>query len=179
MPSKENPRNHRNFNKCLGELSEAIRFQQPEKLADFIRRTMQWVLTSAPIKSRKANKPITEDILSFGARHSSILTSEFELDFYQDPVKQAETPMAVIKIRDNYYKGLPDDHPKIVCLDDLPPLVARRLLFAQAFRRGANSEWSKIQHNGNGTLALDLQLPEKNVTTQSPPQSPSSHPRIF
>jgi hypothetical protein len=158
MPSKEKPRNHHHFHRCLGELSETIRFEQPDKLADFIRRTMQWLLTSAPIKSRKANKPVTENGLSFGTRHNSILTSEFELAFYQQPEKQDETPIAVVKIRDNYYKGLPDNHPTLVRLDDLPPLVARRLLFAQAFRRGANSEWSKIQHNGNGALALDLQL---------------------
>jgi len=158
MPSKEKHRNHHNFNSCIRRLSEAINLKQSEKLSDFIRRAVKWLLKEAPAISKKPKKIAPDNGITFDLHPGSLLISEFELDFYSKADRRKGIPMATIKCRDNYYKGLPDGHPKIERIEDLPPLVRRRLIYADSVRNGSHSEWSQIRHNGNGNLKLDFQL---------------------
>ena len=85
------------------------------------------------------------------------MTTQFILDFFDRSAKEPQ-PVAAVKVRDSLYRGLPDDHKIIKTTADLPPLVIRRLILAESIRKNARSEWSKIRHNGQGPLVLDLQL---------------------
>lgn len=158
MPSKKKPKNNHNFNHCVSHLSGIIAFEQPEKLSDFIRRTVQWLLEKVPPTATKSKKPVSENGLTFQIHPGSLVASEFELDFYRKADEQKGIPMVTVKCRGGHYRGLPDEHPKVEHIGDLPTLVARRLIYAKAFRKGSRSEWSKIRHNGNGDLSLDCEI---------------------
>jgi len=158
MPSKEKPKNNHSFDSCVSQLSDAIDLKQSEKLSDFIRRAVKWLLEDVPSISKKPKKTAPENGITFDLHPGSLLISEFELDFYSNADRKKGIPMATIKCRDGYYRGLPDKHPIIERIEDLPRLVRRRLIYADTVRNGSHSEWSPIRHNGNGNLKLDFQL---------------------
>ena len=158
MPLSERPRNHHRFNRCVNELSDIISFEQPEKLSEFIRRIVKWLLEQSPI-TKRARRIISDGEMTFQKHPGPFLLPEFELDFFSAVDKKTQTPMATVKFRDGYYRGLPDGYPTIVRIEEIPQLVIRRLIYADAVRGGGYSEWSEIRHNGNGDLLLDFQLP--------------------
>lgn len=160
MPPQGMPQNQPNFDNCVRQLADTIGFKESEKLNHFIRNAVQWLLTDFSSKAKRSKKAASDDGITFQTQPSAGINPEFDLDFYRKADRQSGVPVAAIKFGGGYYNGLPDRHPKVERLEDLPPLVARRLVFAKAFRKGSHSEWSPIRHNGKTDLKLDFQLNE-------------------
>jgi hypothetical protein len=157
MPSSEKPQNCHDFNSCVNQLSEIIGFEQPETLAQFIRKTVKWLFEMSPL-AKKFQKTSADDELTFQALPGVGMLPEFELEFYPKQDSESNAPIAAIKYGCARYNGIPDKHPKVQNLTDIPPLVTRRLFYMQAYRKGGSSEWSNIRHNGSDELKMDLEI---------------------
>ena len=152
MPSKEKPQNYPDFNSCVNQLSEIIGFEQPEKLSQLIRRAVKWALEESSHTNPKSSE---SGELTFEILPGAGMMPEFELSFYQN---NKQRPNISVKFGCVRYRGFPNQSPGVKELDDIPPLVERRLIYVQEYRKGNGKKSNKVQHNGSDELKMDLEV---------------------